>query len=250
MLNDKEKPRFEVQLDLVLSSDGSAFRLVPTKITYEKPILNPRAYGSVVEIKLRSAGNDLATGILPLGMISCGKVYHECKRNDDPKTGNTISFVEKLNDVSSGWLQLPSVIPSRFIGDFKSNKARLLTAGDFLGAPLTVSATLTEVSSYDQLLAFLGEFLSANKAVVKDSIISALPPLTATDQQARNRAEAERAIARVDYDVASAAYVKLLSSNAPCAEQVKAWKSAVSSAISANIVSELEKNPPMCARSL
>jgi len=245
---DRVKPRFEAQLDIVISSDGSAFRLVPTKIAYAKPILNPRAYGSIVEVRLRTAGNEMITGILPLGMITCGKVYNECTRIDDPKTGDTISFVADLNKVGSGWLQLPSTIPARFIGNYKDNRNRQLTPGSYLSSPLTISATLTEISSYDQFLAFLGEFLTANKTVIKDSVVSALPPLTAADQQERNKAEAERAVARVDYDAASAAYVKLRSANSACSEQVKAWKLAVTSAINANIITELEKNPPQCIR--
>jgi len=73
-----------------------------------------------------------------------------------------------------------------------------------------------------------------------------LPPLTQSALTDRNSAVAERAIAEVEYNVASASYAQLRASNAACKDQVDAWKTAVKAAIKANIVTSLESNPPSC----
>jgi hypothetical protein len=241
-------PAFEAQFDLVLSEDGTAFKLVPTKTNYIKPVFNSRAYGAVIEIRLAMGSAPVvATGVLPLGMVSCGRPYRICQRVDDP-TGNTLpgQYVQSLNFASSGWLPLPAGSPTRITGSNKANARLLLTPGTYLGTPLTVSATLTEVSTYDKFLAFWGEFLSANKSTIKESVVNWLPPLTAPDQSGRHAATAERAVAEVEYNVASRTYARLLSSNSACKEQVDAWKAAVKAAIKADIVTSLESNPPLC----
>lgn len=246
--SDEDPPAFEAQFDLVLSADGSAFKLVPTKVNYVKPIFNSRAFGTAVEIKMSIGPNHVvATGVLPLGFVSCGRPYNVCERKDD-KAGNTLPgrYVQALNNASSGWLPLPAGSSSRIIGNNKDNAVRLLTPGFYLASPLTVSATLTEISTYDKFLAFWGDFLSANKSTVKESVVSMLPPLTQSALTDRNSAVAERAIAEVEYNVASASYAQLRASNAACKDQVDAWKTAVKAAIKANIVTSLESNPPSC----
>lgn len=225
---------FSASFKFDVSEDKTAFRIVPTSINYPTYILNPRAFGAVVSIDISVGGTKLSTGILPLGMISCGRVGSVCNDADE------------LATVGSGWLQFPLIPVRNILGDF--NEVNSITTKKFRSLPITVSASLTELSTYDKFLAFLGGFLQDSKAELAKGIVATLPPLSLSSSIERKKAEADIAIARAEYRAYSAQYNKLLAEKADCKAQLEAWKNAIVAAVNGNILTSLTGTPPPCIR--
>lgn len=229
---------FKASFDLKLSPDRTAFRLVPSQIDYPTYIMNPRAFGAVISLKINAGSESISTGVLPLGMMSCGRVGSSCSKEKSAGI---------LTKVGSPWQALPAAKATPpVIGDF--TKKNEITETRFRSLPITVSATITEVSTYNKLIAFLGGFMGDNKSDIKEGIVGVIPALTPADSIERYNAESKIAISRAEYKAYSQKYNNLLANQADCDSQLQAWKSAVQAAANANILTSLMDSPPPCIR--
>jgi hypothetical protein len=228
------KPGFSATLKFETSKDGTAYRIVPVRTSYQSPVMNSRAYGLLLQISINDLQEYSESVVLPLGFSRCGRVGNECSEGD--KT--------TFNTMASRWIPVGpakvSTLSKVSVGSVPGDEFSHLTT------PINITAKLVEISTYDKFLEFLGNFLVANKSSVKDVLIGTLPPITQKDRQTLISTRATLAVAKVSYEVAKQSYLQKVKDNKPCADQVEAWKLALAAAVEAKVDSFLVTRPPSC----
>jgi hypothetical protein len=219
---EENQSAFEADISIVPSDDRTAYSYEVTRINYPRPILNPRAFGVVLVLDMKS-GNSSSSVVLPVARNSCGRPGNEC-------TSSNLG-PESLSE----WVTLPAV---------DSSVSGLRKASNNFSTPVTISAKVWEISDYNRFLKWLGDFFNTNQATLSTAIKGALPPISPEQKALAYQADVNRASALADYLAAEALYSSQVNSNADCPTLVSSWKRMIDASTKAGVIADL--NVPNC----